>query len=64
MNETNWSSDFYPDIFPLGIDSLLNLKKKVIFFFEKFIMWSGFCILIISSKVVTNHVFALDLSLI
>ena len=63
MNETNWSSDLYLDIFPLGIGSLLNLKKCICFF-EKFIMWSGFYILIISSKVVTNHVLALDLSLI
>ena len=61
MNETNWSSDFSADIFPLGTDSFLNLKKCNCFF-EKFIMWSGFYIPLISSKVVTNHVFALDLS--
>ena len=24
MDETNWSNDFYSDIFSLGFDSLLN----------------------------------------
>ena len=27
MDETNWSSDFYSDIFSLGFDSLLNTKN-------------------------------------
>ena len=60
MDETNWSRDFYLDIFSSDFDSLLNTKQKCNFSFEKFVILSGFHIPIIWSKVVTDHVFALE----
>ena len=47
MDETNWSSDFYLDIFSSDFDSLLNTKQKYNFSFEKFVILSGFHIPII-----------------
>ena len=47
MDESNWSSDFYLDIFSSDFDSLLNTKQNCNFSFEKFIIRSGFHIPII-----------------
>ena len=50
MDETNWSSDFYSDVFSLGFDSLLNTKKSSL---------RGRASTF-RPKVVTDHVFALE----
>ena len=52
---TKWPSIVYSDMFSLGFDSLLNAIVL-----QQLIMRSGFHIPIISSKAVTDHIFALE----
>ena len=54
MDETNWSSDNYSNIFSLGFDSLLLEKNVSSSCGQASTFWK------ISSKVVTDHVFALE----